>query len=309
MSFKNLRLYTVDLSNNSELKNIFANETLLEECIASCKFRKTMEQEMSTCGFAPLFGRHTDAFTFSSNHNHFFRFVEENKLLPSTIIKEAFLDEVDRKENELNRALKKDEKQALKLALTNKMMAQAFVTRRELFVWVNSLYGFVGVSATSAKRAESAITVLRKALHGSFPAKPLQPRCVVEDRLTSFIAKGDLPQDFKLGYDCVLKSTDDTGATVRASKEDLTCKEINSHIEAGKRVTEVQLDFVENAQFVITSELAIKRITLDDQYLERSLPQKTDDKIADMQSYMLVDSDVLTAIFDKVMKAFDCVTN
>lgn len=304
MSFKNLRLYTVNLTD--ELKDLFSNQLLLENSIEACKFRHTMEQEMTSCGFAPLFGRNTDAYTFSSNHNHFFRFVEENKLLPSTIIREAFLDEVEKKEEELGRALKKDEKQALKLALTNQMMAKAFVTRRELLIWVNSLYGYVGVSATSAKRAENAITVLRKACNGTFPVKPLQPRCVVEDRLTSFISKGDLPEGFSLGNDCVLKSTDDTGATVRASKEDLTCKEINSHIEAGKRVTELQLDFVDNAQFVLSNELALKRISLDDQFLERSLPQKSDDKITDMQSYLLVESDVMTSIFDKIVKAFDC---
>ena len=305
MAFKNLRLYTVDLSGG-ELKNIFSNESLLEECIASARFRPTLDQEMSSCGFAPLFGRHTDAYTFSSNHNHFFRFVEENKLLPSSIIKETLLDEIDKKEAELNRALKKDEKQALKLALTNKLMSQAFVTRRELFIWVNSTYGFVGVSVTSAKRAENTITTLRKALHGSFPAKPLQPHCVVEDRLTSFLAKGELPNDFGLGFDCVLKSTDDTGATVRATKEDLTCKEIISHIEAGKRATELQLNLTDLAQFVLTNDLVVKRLTLEDQFLERNLPQKSDDKIADMQSFLLIEADVLTTVFDKLSKAFDC---
>ena len=305
MAFKNARIYSVEIT--PELQEIFRNETRLEECITSVRFRPAGAQEMSSCGFSPVFGRHTDSYTFTSSGSHFFRFTEENKLMPSSVVNERLLDIIDQKEAELSRSLKKNEKQALKQALVDEMMSKAFASRRDLFIMVNSVEGFIAISATSAKRADNAITMLRKAF-GTFPAKTLQPRVVVEDRMTNFIAKDDLPEGINLGYDCVLKSDDDTGATVKATKEDLTCKEILSHIEAGKHITELQLELVDQATFVLNTELTLKRITLDDQYLEKNLPQKTDDKVADMQSFMLVEADVIKSMVKSVMQAFDCAS-
>ena len=112
MWFKNARIYTVALDDG--LKSIFNNETLLNEKIAAEQFKPTTQKEMSSCGFSPVFGRHTDAFVFSHDQNHFLRFTEENKLLPSSIVNQALADEIDIREQELNRALKKSEKQALK---------------------------------------------------------------------------------------------------------------------------------------------------------------------------------------------------
>lgn len=304
MPFKSVRLYTVALDD--KLKSIFANENELDKLIADEKFKPAGQMEISSCGFAPVFGRNTEAYSFSYDGNHYFRFVEENKLLPSSVVNQVFLDEVDAKEEELGRPLKKAEKTTLKTAITNKMLAQAFASRRELMIWVNSRYGFVGISVTSAKRAENAITYLRKALGGSFPAKSFSPRCVVEDRLTSFVARNDMPEGFKLGFDCVLKSNDDTGATVRASKEDLTCDEIQSHIKAGKMITDLQLNLNDSVSFVVNNELVLKRIAIDDTFLSQNLPQSTEDKTADMQSFFIIEASVLTDMVDRVTKAFDC---
>lgn len=303
MWFKNARIYTVALDD--KLKSIFNNETLLEERISAERFKHVSALEVSSCGFSPIFGRNTEAFVFSHEHNHLLRFTEENKLMPNSIVNQALEDEIALKEQELNRPLKKAEKQALKTALINKMLSQAFATRRELFLWVNSRYGFAAVSATSAKRAENAITILRKAL-GSFPAKSFQPRCVIEDRLTSFVVTNELPECFKLGGDAVLKATDDSGSSVRVSKDNLTSDEVIAHIKAGKVVTDLQLSFNGCSQFVLSSDLTLKRISLDDQFLEHTLPQSTGDLVADMQANVIIETEVLTNLISQVAKTFDC---
>lgn len=305
MSFKNLRIYSVALDEN--LKHIFGSETQLEAAIANERLKPISHNELSTCGFVPLFGRNTEAYSYTYEGNHFFRFVEENKLMPPKILSQAVLDSIDAREEELGRKLTKAEKDTIKLAVRDQMLAKAFITRRELYIWVNSRHGYVGVSVSSANRAENAITIMRKAMGGSFPAKLLAPRCVVEDRLTNFL-KGQLPEGFEIGYDCVLKSNDDTGATVRASKEDLACEEIANHIKAGKLVTELQLKLHESVQFVLNSELVVKRFSIDDEYLKANMPMKSDDAIADMQASFIIESDVLTDTVNNIVKVFDCDT-
>lgn len=303
MWFKNARIFKVDL--DQDLKSIFSNPELLDASLKKACFRPVGALEKSFAGFAPVFGRHTEALSFSFDNNYFFKIIEESKILPSSVINQAFLDEVDNKEQELNRPLTKAEKQTLKTALTQKMLAQAFSTKKELFMMVNTKFNFAVVGVSSAKRAEDACALLRQAL-GSFPSKAFQPRCVVEERLTSFVTEKDLPEGFTLGYDTVLKSSNDEGGTVRISKEELTTNEVTNHIKAGKLITDLQLNFDDSVSFVISQDLGVKRIALEDQYLEKNLPQKTDDAVADMQSILIVQSDILTKMVASITKMFDC---
>lgn len=304
MWFKNARIYKVDLDEN--LKSIFNNPTLLEDCINKARFKPVGDMELSSAGFTPVLGRHTEAYSFSFDNNHFFKITEETKLLPKAVINQAFLDEIDNKEQELQRPLTKPEKQALKSALTQKMTAQAFKSKKDLILMVNTKHNFAIIGVTSAKRAEEACALLRQAL-GSFPAKSYQPRCVVEERLTSFVTQDDqLPQGFTLGFDTVLKSNTDEGGTVRISKEELTTKEVTNHIAAGKVITDLQLNYDQSVSFVLSQDLGIKRIALDDQYLERNLPQKTDDATADLQGFLIVQAEILTRLVGAITQAFDC---
>ena len=301
MWFKNARLYTADFS---DLKDIFKNETEVEDAVESAPFRPCQANEISTVGFAPLFGGET-AFAFETSGARFFRLVEETKLLPAAVIREQLNELVAKREAELKREIRKNEKEALKTALTNQLLARAFATRREMLVYANPEHGTVAVSASSAKRAEKAIAMLRQAFT-TFPARVLQPRCAVEDRMTAWISKNELPDRFTLGTDVVLKSTEEEGGVIRASKEDLSSDEIAVHIEAGKVTTELQLTYQDSLSFVLTSDIALKRMKPTDQYLERNLPEKSDDRTADLQAHLVLQGALLGELSEYLLTLFDC---
>ena len=161
------------------------------------------------------------------------------------------------------------------------------------------------MSVSSAKRAERAIAMLREAF-STFPAKCFQPRCVVEDRMTSWISNNDLPNVFTLGNDATLKSTDDEGGTVKVSKEDLSSDEIAVHINAGKVITDLQLIFEDTVMCVLSSDLTVKRMRPLDQFLEKNLPEKSDDAVADMAAHLCLQGEVLTSLIDSISEIFDC---
>ena len=96
MWFKNARFYTVDLS---ELNQVFSNPQELENALEKAKFKPCQAQEISTIGFAPLFGGES-AYHFSSGSNFFFKMVEETKLLPSSVVKNELDAQCDVKELE-----------------------------------------------------------------------------------------------------------------------------------------------------------------------------------------------------------------
>ncbi len=304
MWFKSAQIYGLKLT--AEQLALLRDDAKMEEILQQKAFRPCMAQELSTIGFAPLFGKLSEQMSFSQGNHRFLRLLEETKLLPSSVIKVALEDEISKKESALGRELHKNEIQTLKTAITGQLLERAFSSQREMLVCINFEQGYALVSVSSAKRAERAIAMLREAFGGTFPAKHYQPRCVVEDRLTSWIENQELPQVFTLGCDAILKSIDDLGGTVRVSRDDLSSEEILGHIKAGKVITELQVLFEDDISLVLTSDLVLKRMRPEDQYLEQNLPGKSDDALADMQSVLIVQADLFDRLIACLIKTFDC---
>lgn len=301
MWFKNARFYTVDLS---ELNQVFSNPQELENALEKAKFKPCQAQEISTIGFAPLFGGES-AYHFSSGSNFFFKMVEETKLLPSSVVKNELDAQCDAYELEIKRQLRKNEKDALKTAITGKLLTQAFATRRELLIFINKDEKLLSVAATSAKRAEKAIALFREAF-STFPAKLLSPRCVVEDRMTTWLKENRLPEKFEFGTDTILKSTDEDGGIIRASREDLTSEEISVHLNAGKVVTEIGLAYNDALNFALSSDISVKRLKPTDIYLEKNLNANPEDEIEDLQSQLVLQGELLTELEIYLLEIFDC---
>lgn len=301
MWFKNVRFYTLDLGDTL---NTIKDEAKVEELLAKTAFRPCEANEQSSIGFAPLFGSNTP-FHFSTGNNHFLKLVEETKLLPSQVVKTQVDEQVQKKELELKRVLNKQEIETVKAAVSNSLLSKAFATRKELLIWFNTQANIVGISASSAKRAEGALAMLRETFM-SFGAKLLAPKCVVEARMTTWIKENTLPEKFDFGSEVTLKSTDEDGGIIRASKEDLTSQEIAVHLDAGKNVYEIALNYDDAVTFSLTNDLTIKKVKPTDIYLEHNLPNKVEDEIADAQSLLILQGEIFTELCSYIMEIFDC---
>lgn len=304
MWFKNAQIYSLQLTD--EQKSILRDDSRFEALLQSKPFHHCQAQELSTIGFAPLFGRAAPVMAFSTGPHHFMRLIEESKLLPSTVIRQVLDEEIDQKQADLGRDLQKNEIKTLKTAVTSKLLEQAFSCQREMLVYINSDKNFAVVSVSSAKRAEKAIAMLREAFYGSFKARPYQPRCPVQDRMTSWIKNQELPEDITLGTDATLKSSDDVGATVRVARDDLQSEEIQTHINAGKVITEIQLIFREDVSFVLTADLVLKRVRPEDQYMEKTLPDSSDDPVLDAQALLIMQAEIFENVVAALIRIFDC---
>jgi recombination associated protein RdgC len=69
-----------------------------------------------------------------------------------------------------------------------------------------------------------------------------------------------LPTDFKLADACELMDLVQEGAVVNCKRQDLTAEEIHGHLEAGKSVTRLALQWNERLRFVIDDEFVVRRL-------------------------------------------------
>lgn len=92
----------------------------------------------------------------------------EEKILPSHVIKKHFDERVAKYEEENDRKLSKVEKQQIKDDVINELLPRAFSKFNQTAILIDTNRNHIYVDASSTKRAEDVLALLRKSL-GSLP--------------------------------------------------------------------------------------------------------------------------------------------
>ncbi|WP_159567517.1 recombination-associated protein RdgC [Budvicia diplopodorum] len=260
--FKNLIIYR--LSRETHLS---ADE--METQLKALTFSPCGSQDMAKTGWVSPMGSHSDSLTHSTGSQIMISARKEEKILPAPVIKQALQAKIEKLEAEQHRKLKKTEKDALKDEVLHSLLPRAFSRFNQTNVWIDTANGLIMVDAASAKRAEDTLALLRKSL-GSLPVVPLTLESPIELTLTEWVRSGQLPAGFILQDEAELKAILEGGGIIRCKAQELICDEIAAHIEAGKLVTKLALEWQERVQFVLADDGSLKRLKFTETVREQN---------------------------------------
>ncbi|WBV20798.1 recombination-associated protein RdgC [Pantoea piersonii] len=260
--FKNMMVYRLN-------RDIPLSADDMEKQLEAYTFSPCGSQDMSKTGWVSPMGNRSDALTHVNNGQIVICARKEEKILPSPVVKQALEAKISKLEAEQSRKLKKTEKDSLKDEVLHSLLPRAFSRFSQTFLWIDTVNNLIMVDCASAKKAEDTLALLRKSL-GSLPVVPLTLEKPIELTLTEWVRSGDLPAGFALMDEAELKALLDDGGVIRCKKQDLVCDEIANHIEAGKMVTKLALDWQERIQFVLADDGSVKRLKFSDTLREQN---------------------------------------
>ena len=254
--FKNMMVYRLN-------RDIPLSADDMEKQLEAFTFSPCGSQDMSKTGWVAPMGNRSDALTHVNNGQIVICARKEEKILPSPVVKQALEAKIDKLEAEQSRKLKKTEKDSLKDEVLHSLLPRAFSRFSQTYLWIDTVNNLIMVDCASAKKAEDTLALLRKSL-GSLPVVPLTLESPIELTLTEWVRSGDVPAGFALMDEAELKAILEDGGVIRCKKQDLVCDEIANHIEAGKLVTKLALDWQECIQFVLSDDGSVKRLKFSD---------------------------------------------
>lgn len=272
MWFKNLLVYRFT-------KPFTYTQDQLENALSDFSFKPCGSQDLSQLGWVSPLGKAGQTLSHSGNNELLICVKKEEKILPATVVKEALQEKIEEQELSQQRALKKSEKQALKDDIVQQLLPRAFTRHSLTSAWISPDGNFIAVDASSARKADELLGLLRKSL-GSLPVIPVTLETPADVTMTDWLNDGQLPSGFELGDEAELRSALEHGGIIRCKEQDLLSEEIASHLAADKMVTKLALNYADTISFVLADDMAIKRLKFADTLHEENDDIGSEDPLA-----------------------------
>ncbi len=294
MFFRNLTLFrfpaSLDLSQ-------------LESHLADCALKPAGPLEMLSRGFVSPFGRDEVVLSHRVGDCIWLTIGGEERLLPSSVVNEEAAKKVSKAEQREGRKLGGRARRKIKEDIVHDLLPRAFVRQLRTDAYLDLEHGFIAVDTSSRKSAEAVVSEVRRAL-GSFPALPPNAETSPRAVLTGWIAGEKLPESVTLGDECELKDPADRGAIVKCQRQELQGEEIGKHLESGKQVTRLALNFDDHVSFVLGEDLVVRKLKFLDGAVDQLENAERESVHAELDARFALMSGELKRLFVMLEKAF-----
>jgi recombination associated protein RdgC len=296
MWFKNLRAYRLtspfDLSAEQ-----------LEQQLSGAAFSPCGKSQPLSIGWVPPLGEDTEALVHSAGGRHLLCMRREEKLLPATVVREQVAERIAGIEKEQGRKVYRKERLQLRDEVVQDCLPRAFTRSAPVFAYIDSRSNWIFVDSASAARAEELVGLLRECI-GTLPLLLPQVNNSPSAAMTSWLVHSNLPADLSLGSDCELRDPAEDGGVVRCRGIELDSDEVEVHLQAGKQVVRLAVDWDEKLELVLGEDLVLRRLRFADELVAENDDVAEADPLARLDADFALMSDVVSGLQERVVELF-----
>ncbi|UVX30752.1 exonuclease recombination-associated [Klebsiella phage VLCpiS10a] len=294
--FKNAIIYRI-----SNPMSLMAQLATIEQQLLPFQFTPCGSQDTARTGWVPA-TMFSQTLAHRSHTQYLLTVQRQEKILPGPVVKQELNARIAKLETEQGRKLKKTEKDSLKDEVLHSLLPRAFTKDSRTQLWIDVMSGLIIVDASSARKAEDALALLRKSL-GSLPVIPLTIENPVELTITEWVRSGNAPSGFTIGDAAELKAILADGGIARVKKQDLISDEIATHIEAGKVITKLALDWQQRVTFTLTDDAILTRLKFCDELIDQNDDIDREDVLARFDADFTLMTGELSALIKQLVTA------
>lgn len=296
MWFKNIRAYRLSSPFTASAEQL--SEQLSQRAFEPC----AKSQALSLGWVAPL-GDTSGELAHSAGGRLLIKLKREEKLLPSTVVREQLDEKVSEIEAEQARKVYRKERLTLKDEIIQDCLPRAFTRSGAVHAYIDTRSNWVFVDAASAARAEELLNLLRECI-GSFPVVLPQVKDAPAAVMTGWLAHQSLPDDFALGEECELRELGEEGGVVRCRGVDLLSEEVETHLNAGKQVARIALCWDERVKLLLAEDLCLRRLKFSEELMKENEDIPEADDAARLDADFALMTDAVTALQERVIALF-----
>lgn len=296
MWFRNLRAFRMT-------RGLDLAADALEESLGKRAFRPCTPAQPLALGWVPALGEGTDTLVHSAGGRFLLCLRREEKLLPPSVVRDLLTERITGIEAQQGRKVYRKERLTLKDEVVQDCLPRAFSRHSELRLILDLKARWVFVDSASASRAEEALNLLRECI-GTFPVIPPQTAHAPSAAMSSWLTNSSLPDDFEARDEAELRDLGEEPAVVRCKGVDLYSDELRRHLDAGKQVVRVALNWKEQLSFVLGDDLCLRRLKFADALVKENDELVDEDRLARLDADFALMAPALTALVDRLIDLF-----
>lgn len=270
MWFKNLKLFTIT-------SPLDWNEIDLDEQLKEFAFRPCGSQETSSMGFSSPLGQ-GDSMVHVAQGRVWVTLKKQERILPAAVVNAELVEKVSQIETETGSPVGKKAQQDLKQEIIQRLLPQAFTKNSYTHGFISFKDNLVAVDASADGKTEAYLAMIRKAMT-SLPVIPLS-RKSIQGELTSWLQDSSAPANVVLLEEAEFRGLGEQDSIVKVKNQDLLDDEILQHLEAGKLVQKLAIEWDESLTAMIEEDLSVKRLKFTDVVKEQNDDIAKEDKLA-----------------------------
>ncbi|MGJ8646481.1 MAG: recombination-associated protein RdgC [Marinomonas colpomeniae] len=255
MWFKNAQIFQL-----KDTESLDTNELI--EKIPEFPLTECGSQDEFSFGWMPLI-RNSEQWSLASDHCLLFRAGKEEKVLPSSVVREELENKVAEIELLEGRKVGRKEQTDMKDELVFTLRPKAFSKRTDIWAYIDLKAKILVINSTNAGMTELLFKHLQTTL-GSFPMSPLQAQVAPSSLMTDWLVKNEVPSSLETGDECEIQDGSEDKATIRFKALEPLSEDVTRHLEQGMAVKNLALRWTDKLSFVLHDDLTLRKIKFDD---------------------------------------------
>lgn len=296
MWFKNARLFQLN-------DNFALNAEQLSDALKSDALRACGPMEVVSKGWLSPFGDDSELYVLQSGDALMFCLGIEEKVLPAAVVNHQLSQQVSRIKQETGEKPGRKQQTDIKQQLMNEMLPKAFVKPKSLYAYIDLKLNMLVVNSASQNAAEDLVSQLRQTL-GSFKAAAFGPSSSMAETLTQWVLKDQPGTGMMLDNEIVLETLDDNKGVVRGRNIEHLDDQMKRHIDNGYLVTSLGLNYQDRVEFVLSHEMALKKIKFTDVVLDQLEESSIESEWQLLDSQFTLFSLEVRALLSDLLKIF-----
>lgn len=239
----------------------------LDGALASARFVPCGATQMESHGFVEPRGQDHGAMVETVGGQLIVKLKSEAKGVPAAVVKERLEERAVQIEKETGRKPGSKQKKELKEEIVLDLLPHAFSKKGATLVWIDPAAHLLVIGAGSTRKADQVSSLLVETLGEAgapMSLQLLQTTVSPSTAMSQWLSSREAPAGFTVDRECELKQPDDSKSAVRYSRHNLEIDEVVEHIRQGKVATHLALTWEGRVSFVLTDDLAIRKIEFID---------------------------------------------
>lgn len=226
----------------------------------------------------------------------------ETKILPASVVTQSLKERVKLIESKQERKLSYKERTALKQAIYNELLPQAFSKLMREYAFIDLKNNCLILNTNNTKNTQNFLTFFRRCIDNvkpvAFEAKK------IPQILTNWLVSNQYPTEFKIEDACVLQDPKQKERNIRIKQQDLSVGYIKELIQNNYIVTQIKLTWSDQITFMLKHDFTLQSLQYSDSVIELTEDDQSNSQEANFRTDFFIMSGILSKMMQELVQVF-----